>query len=460
MGSFAYVVFATAVSALGGLLFGYDTAVIAGAIGYLETHFELNPVHVGWAGASAIVGCIPGSLFAGFLSDRFGRKRVLLLSAVLYTVSAVWSAMPRTFAEFLVARFIGGVGIGVSSMVCPTYIAEIAPERRRGRLGALFQLGIVTGILGVFFVNMLIQRMGDEAWNLASGWRWMLGSETLPAALFFVLLFSVPESPRWLVQNGREAEARQILSRMAGADRAAEEIAAVKAVSGQAEGRFTEIFAPLWRRPLIVAVGLAAAAQFSGINAIMYYAPEVFKSAGVGAQAAFVSTVWVGLVNLLFTFVAIAFVDRMGRRPLLLLGAGIQVLCLAWVGWAFHAGGGGVRLLLGVLGYIAAFAMAMGPIPWIMISEIFPGRIRGRAVSVGAFAVWVSCYIVAQTFPVLKDAIGPAATFWIYAGCSLAGLLFVGRFVPETKGRTLEEIEASWRRTHPRESPTAGPPAA
>jgi len=440
------VLFAAGTAAFGGFLFGYDTAVISGAIGYLGRVFSLGPVELGWAGASAIIGCIPGSLGAGFLSDRYGRKNVLMLSAVLYAVSAVWSALPNSFGEFLVARFIGGLGIGVSSMVCPTYIAEIAPEQHRGRLGTMFQISIVLGILVVFFVNLMIQRMGDEAWNEALGWRWMLGSETAPALVFCLLLLAVPESPRWLLLAGREAKARELLRRMAGDTMAEREIASVRAVSGSEEGRFVELFEPSWRRPLFIAIGLALGAQFSGINAIMYYAPEVFKAAGATTDAAFLATVWVGVVNLTFTFVATLFVDRLGRRMLLLVGALGQVVSLAYVGRGFLAGDGGIGVLVGVLGYVAFFAIGMGPIPWIVISEIFPGRIRGRATSAGVLAIWVGCLIVAQTFPALVAGIGPAWTFWVYTACSLVSALFVYALVPETKGKTLEEIELSWKK--------------
>jgi len=443
--AFFYILFAVSVAALGGFLFGYDTAVISGAVGYLETYFKLTPMQTGWAGASAIIGCIPGAMVGGMLSDRFGRKRVLLLSAVLYFISALWSGLAGTFTTFIVARFIGGLGIGISSMICPTYIAELAPEKHRGRLGTLFQLGIVVGIFIVFFVNMLIQQAGTPQWNLNVGWRWMFGSECIPAVAFCLLLLFVPESPRWLLQTGREERARHILTRMVGAQQAGIEIKSIIKVSGMEEGRFRELFAPDCLHPLILAVVLAIVAQFSGINAIMYYAPEVFKLAGGSAHAAYRSSVWVGAINLVFTFVAIGLVDKAGRKPLLVFGSVVQVLSLGFVGWQFHVGNGGMSLLVGILAFVAAFSMAMGPIPWIIISEIFPGRIRGRAVSVGVFAIWVSCYIVAQTFPVLQKSIGAAFTFWIYAACSLAGLLFILLFLPETKGRTLEEIEASWR---------------
>jgi sugar porter (SP) family MFS transporter len=447
-GSIGFVLFATAVTAIGGFLFGYDTAVINGANTYLKTHFGLNSAQEGMAGASAILGCIPGAMLAGFLSDRFGRKKLLFVCALLYAVSGLLSAVPRTFTEFLVARFLSGLGIGASSMICPVYIAEISPEKWRGRLGSLFQLGIVTGIFLTLWVNKLIQGMGNDLWNTDAGWRWMLGMEVVPALVFIGLLFTVPESPRWLTTHGREAEASGILSRIGGREHASKEISAIREAMGQEEGRFSELFSASYFRPLLIAVVLMAGSQFCGINAIIYYSTKIFESAGALKNAAFTSTAWVGLVNLLFTFVAIAFVDRAGRRPLLLVGTSVQVIALVLVGWMFRAELGGWPLLLCVMGFIAAFAMSTGPIGWLLCSEIFPTKIRGRAMSVAAFTVWVCCYLVAQTFPMLNDskAVGPVLTFWIYAGVSFVTLLFVFFVIPETKGRTLEEIEKSWRK--------------
>jgi SP family arabinose:H+ symporter-like MFS transporter len=434
------------VAATGGFLFGYDTAVINGANQYLKAFFELTPAQEGIAGASAILGCIPGAMFAGFLSDRYGRRKVLFLCAILYAVSGLLSAVPRTFTEFLAARFISGLGIGASSMICPIYIAELAPAHKRGRLGSLFQLGIVAGIFLTLFINAWIQGQGDESWNMTQGWRWMLGAEVAPAMLLLGLLFFVPESPRWLIQAGREDEARGILAGVARPEKAEAEIVAVREVMAEEEGRFSELFQGRFLTPVIIAVGLMLSSQFSGINAIMYYSTKIFTTAGVGVKDAFMSSVIVGLVNVIFTFVAIAWVDRAGRRPLLLIGLAVQVVALATVGVMFQLGGGGKPLLAGILVFIGAFAMALGPIPWIICSEIFPTKLRGRAMSVATFTIWTSCYIVAQTFPMLNDsaAIGPAKTFWIYAAFSLAGFLFVLRRVPETKGRSLEEIERSW----------------
>jgi len=442
-----YLLFATGVTAIGGFLFGYDTAVINGANSYLRAHLHLTADQEGTAGASAILGCIPGAMCAGFLSDRFGRRKLLFLCALLYAVSGILSALPRTFEEFLAARFVSGIGIGASSMICPVYIAEIAPGKWRGRLGTLFQLGIVTGIFLTLFVNKVIHGCGDEAWNTATGWRWMLGMEVVPAAVFIGLLVAVPESPRWLAQKGREPEARHILDRIGGPEHAAAELAAIRDAAGREEGSFSELVTGPFRRPLLIAVALMAFSQFCGINAIMYYSSKIFESAGGGKDAAFTSSVWVGLINLVFTLVAIRFVDQAGRRPLLLAGTAVQTLALGVVGWLFHHGGGGPLLLLAVIVFIAAFAVSMGPIGWLLCSEIFPNRVRGRAMSVATFTVWAACYVVAKTFPMLNDSpsVGPALTFWIYALVSLGSFFFVLLCVPETKGRSLEQIEASWQ---------------
>jgi MFS transporter, SP family, arabinose:H+ symporter len=445
--AFAFVLFATGVTAIGGFLFGYDTAVINGANSYLKAHMNLTPTQEGLAGASAILGCIPGALGAGFLSDCFGRRSMLVWCALLFGVSAVLSAIPNTLGLFVTARFIGGLGIGMASNICPVYIAEIAPERWRGRLGTLFQLGIVTGIFLTLFVNKLIQGMGDEAWNIAMGWRWMLGMEVVPAIAFIALLFAVPESPRWLAQKGRKTEARSVLTKVDGPEHAEKELTAIREAARQEEGKFSELFHGPFRRPLVLACVLMACSQFCGINAIIYYSSKIFESAGGGKDAAFTSSVWVGLINFAFTFVAIGLVDKAGRKPLLLIGTAVQVIALGMVGWMFHTGQSGVGLLICVVGFIAAFAMSLGPISWLFCSEVFPNKVRGRAMAVAAFVVWLACYLVAQTFPMLNDnpAIGPAKTFWAYAAVSAFTFVFTLRFIPETKGRTLEEIEVSWK---------------
>ncbi len=440
-----YILLISLVAAFGGFLFGYDTAVVSGAIGFLQAHFGLSAELKGWAASSVLVGCMLGAMFGGPVGDRLGRKASLLLCAALFAVSSVASAMPATLAQFAWARFAGGLAIGAASILSPIYIAEVSPEKFRGRLVALYQLAIVVGILVVFFVNLQIQRLGDEAWNVDRGWRWMFGSLVLPSVVFGGLLAFVPESPRWLMKAGLEGRALEILDRIGGPENAAREVAEIRSALAQEAGRWSELFAA-YRRPLAIGALLAVFSQLSGINTVMYYAPEIFKAAGAARDAAFAQTVTVGAVNLLFTFVAIAFVDRAGRRPLLLIGTAVQAISLFMVGLLFGRGGPGWLLLGGILAFVAAFAMAMGPVSWIVNSEIFPNKFRGRAMAVSISLLWLSCFAVSQTFPMLLEALGPSRTFWVYGGLSLLSLVFVASFVPETKGRTLEEIEAGWRR--------------
>jgi MFS transporter, SP family, arabinose:H+ symporter len=448
-----FVIFCAFVTGFGGFLFGYDTAVINGANTFLQQHFGLDEARdsflIGLASASAIIGCIPGAMSAGFLSDRFGRRRILFLCAVLYAVSGLLSAIPQNMIQFVAARMLSGVAIGISSMICPVYIAEIAPPSWRGRLGALFQLGIVTGIFVTLFINAKIQSLGDLSWNAQSGWRWMLAAEALPAMVFLVMLIPIPESPKWLIAAGREEEARVPLRRIGGEGYAAAEIAAVREVLGQEEGSFSELFSPAYRLPLLIAVVVMIAGQFSGINVIIYYSTDIFKAATGNTDAAFQSSAWIGLVNLLFTFVAIGCVDRLGRKPLMLFGNAVQAVALFAVGYVYSVDSHSPLLLWFVILYIAAFAVAMGPIPWILCSEIFPAKLRGRAMSISTFAIWTANYLVVQSRPTLLNFLGSTVTFWLYAGCSAAAFLFVLWVIPETKGRSLEEIEKSWRKPAP-----------
>jgi SP family arabinose:H+ symporter-like MFS transporter len=441
-----YVLLISLVAAFGGFLFGYDTAVVSGAIGFLTAHFKLSAELTGWAASSLLVGCMAGAMLGGPLGDRFGRKPSLMACAALFALSSLASALPHSLAMFAWARFAGGVAIGAASMLSPLYIAEIAPEKIRGTLVALYQLAIVVGILVVFFVNLQIQRLGDEAWNAHTGWRWMFASLALPSVLFGAFMAIVPESPRWLMKMGRRDEARHILERIGGAETAAREITQIEAALQQEEGRWGELFTTGYRRALVIGIALAVFGQFSGINAIMYFAPEIFKSAGSGTDSAFRQTVIVGVFNLLFTFVAIWLVDKAGRRPLLIAGTAVQVVALTFVGAMLAGGRSGTPLLVGILGFVAAFAVAMGPIPWIVNSEIFPTKLRGRAMSIAILCLWFADWVVTQTFPMLREGIGPAKTFWVYAACSLLSTIFVIAWVPETKGRTLEEIERSWKR--------------
>lgn len=434
----------TAVAALGGLLFGYDTAVISGAIGFLKTKFDLTPAMQGWAASSAIIGCIFGAMGAGWASDRFGRKKALIWTAILFAVSAIGAAVPQNLTQFAIFRFIGGLGIGAASMVSPLYITELAPAAIRGRLVSYYQLAIVIGILVIFFVNTLIQGMGDEAWNVEYGWRYMMASGLVPAVLFLVALFFVPESPRWLTKEGRETDAMKIFTSINGEAKASEILQEVKATLQEEQGTLGELFTGRFRKAIFVGIVLCIFSQVQGINAIMYYAPEIFKAVGTGTNAAFQQTVIVGIVNVLFTFAAIGFVDKIGRKKLLLWGGAGMGLSLLLVGWAFRNGWTGYGLLIFILFYIACFAASYGPVTWVVISEIFPIKMRGVAMSVATFALWVAVYLVTQTFPILLESAGPATTFWVYCAMSLLAFLFVWSQVPETKEKTLEEIEREW----------------
>ncbi|WP_339208660.1 sugar porter family MFS transporter [Paenibacillus sp. FSL K6-3182] len=443
--SMKFVTLVSIVSALGGLLFGFDTAVVSGAVGFMEDRFDLSKLQVGWAVSSLIIGCIVGAAMSGILGDRFGRKKVLIAAATLFIISSIGSAVPDTFSAFIVARIIGGIGIGITSTLCPLYNAEIAPAKYRGRLVALNQLAIVTGIFLTYFVNLWISGSGDEAWGIASAWRWMFGVGAIPGLLFLILLFFVPESPRWLIKQRRAAAALPILLRIHGEELAKKEVIDIKHSFEQESGSIRQLFSPGLRIALIVGVGLAVLQQVTGINAVMYYAPEIFKATGAGTNASLIQTILVGFINLLFTLVALWLIDKVGRKALLLVGSASMTICLIVIGIAFQTGhAAGPLVLIFILLYVASFAISLGPVVWVIMSEIFPNRIRGKATAIAAMALWAADYLVSQSFPPMLSSAGPAATFWIYGGMALLAFLFTWRVVPETKGKSLEEIEALW----------------
>jgi MFS transporter, SP family, arabinose:H+ symporter len=436
----------TFVAAVGGLLFGYDTAVIAGAIGYMQIRFNLSPAMVGWVASCALIGCAVGAMLSGTLSDRFGRKKILFLSAILFAVSSAGIAIPGSLTWFVGFRIIGGLGIGIASMLAPMYITEIAPADKRGRLVSINQLGIVTGILLIYFVNAGIAGLHDEAWNVSTGWRWMFGSGIIPSLVFLILLISVPESPRWLAQRGQPSDAMAILTRINGPVLARAELAGIEAeLTTETAGSFSELINTRLKKAMLIGGMLAIFSQITGINAIMYYAPEIFKSTGDGSDSALLQTVLVGVVNLLFTFVAIKYVDQAGRKKLLMAGSAGMAICLAVVGLVFYLGmAKGYLVLVFILAYIACFALSLGPLTFVVIGEIFPTRVRGQAMSISIFLLWVSVFLVSQFFPVLLQSIGSANTFWFFMLMAIIAFVFVKRAVPETKGKTLEEIDQMW----------------
>jgi len=452
-GSTGYVMLVCLVAALGGLLFGYDTGVINGAIGPLVARFSLNATWKGWATGCALLGCALGAAGAGPLSDRFGRKKVLILAAVLFLISAVGTAVPRSIVTFILYRIIGGIGVGAASISSPMYIAEISPARIRGRMVSVNQFAIVMGFLVVYFVNYFIAMQGDETWNYQVGWRWMFGSESLPAVLLLVLLFFVPESPRWLAKQRRYDEALGILARVDGADYASRELAEIKEAISLETGSIRQLFHPRMRIVLVIGVVLAVLQQVTGINVFLYFGTEIFKQMGSRTNAALLQNIVVGAVNLSFTVVAIWTVDRLGRKPLMLIGAAGMGVSLFAMGAAAYVGRTEVWLLLFILGYIACFALSVGPVTWVILSEIFPTRIRGRAMAISTVCLWVANYIVSQTFPMMDENpwlvrhFHHALPFWVYAAFCVVLLAFMWRFVPETKGKTLEEIEKHWMGT-------------
>ena len=442
-----YVIIISVIAAIGGLLFGYDTAVIAGAIGSIQTIFDLSPALTGWAASSAIWGCMIGVIFAGFLSDKFGRKKVLILSAILFFISAVGSSIPNNLTQFVLARLIGGVGVGIASMLSPMYISEIAPAKIRGTLVTLYQLAIVLGINLVYYINLQIASSGDAQWNLDIGWRIMLGSEVIPALLFFILLFFIPESPRWLASKGKIDSAKAIIEKINGQNKSAELLNEIQDSFKEEKGSILVLFTSGLRMAIVVGMFLAFFSQITGINAIIYYAPEIFKNIGFGADSAMFQTVIIGTVNTIFTFVAIAFIDKYGRRTLLLWGISGMIICLGGVGLMFHFElSSGPWLLLFILGFIASFAMSLGPIPWVLISEIFPTKFRGVAMSISILMVWIGVVLITQLTPILLESVGGAFTFWIFMFNAIVLIIFTYIMIPETKGKTLEEIAKMWKK--------------
>lgn len=449
-----YVLTISSIGALGGLLFGYDWVVIGGAKPFFEKYFQLNTEElIGWANSCALLGCLAGSMVSGAISDRFGRKTGLLLSAFLFAVSSILTGWAPNFAAFVVWRILGGVAIGMASGISPMYIAEVSPAQWRGRLVALNQLTIVLGILAAQIVNWMIARDVPEdataemirlSWNGQYGWRWMFTAVAVPSVIFFFSALMVPESPRWLVSKGRLDAARRTLARIGGSVYGGNALAEIQASLAETAGnqpRWTEVFAPAYRRVLFIGVTLAVLQQFSGINVIFNYAEEIYRNAGYGVNDILFNIVITGAINLVFTLIAIATVDRLGRRPLMLLGLAGTGLVHTLLGFAYSAGLRGIFVLVLTLAAIGCYAMSLAPVVWVLISEIFPNRIRGAAVAAAVSALWIACFLLTFTFPPLIRALGPAGAFWLYGAVCFSGFVFIWVCVPETKNKTLEELE-------------------
>lgn len=442
------------VSAMGGLLFGYDWVVIGGAKPFYELYFGIadSPTMQGLAMSVALLGCLIGAMVAGMMADRYGRKPLLLISAFIFLSSAYATGAFSVFGWFLAARFLGGIGIGIASGLSPMYIAEVAPTSIRGKLVSLNQLTIVLGILGAQIANWLIAEPIPAdftpadicaSWNGQMGWRWMFWAMTVPAALFFVFSFILPESPRWLAFSGKREAALKVFTRMGGKEYAVTELAAIEAASAcqTQEGGFRQLLNPAMYKVLTIGVVMAILQQWCGINVIFNYAQEIFMAAGYGVSDVLMNIVVTGITNVIFTILAMFVVDRWGRKALTLIGSFGLAVIYAFMGAAYYFHITGVVLLIIVVMAIACYAMTLATVMWVIISEIFPNRIRGVAMSVCTFALWAACFILTYTFPMLNSGLGAAGTFWLYGLICLSGGIFVVFRLPETKGKSLEEIE-------------------
>ncbi len=439
-----FIYFICLVSAMGGLLFGYDWVVIGGAKIFYEQFFDIagNPGMQGLAMSIALAGCLIGALTAGMLADKLGRKPLLLLSALIFVLTAYGTGAFSNFHLFLLARFCGGIAIGIASGLSPMYIAEVAPTHIRGKLVSLNQLTIVIGILAAQIVNWLLLS-DDTAWNVAMAWRWMFWAAAFPALAFLVLAAFIPESPRWLAMTGQRERALETLARIGGNDYARNELNTLQTdmQRKQTQGGLALLFSKPYRRVLTLGIIVAMFQQWCGTNVIFNYAQEIFQSAGYDVDNTFINIVVTGIANLIFTFVAIYTVDRLGRRALMLLGAGGLAGIYLILGTCYYFEVSGIFMVVLVVAAIACYAMTLGPVTWVLLSEIFPNKVRGVAVATGTFALWVASFILTYTFPFLNKALGTAGTFWIYTAICAAGLVFFLFRMPETKGKSLEQLE-------------------
>lgn len=449
----SFIYFICIVSALGGLLFGYDWVVIGGAKPFYEVFFGItdSPEQQGWAMSIALLGCLIGAMVCGSLADRMGRKPLLILSAFIFLISAYGTGAFNAYIMFLIARFVGGIAIGIASGLSPMYIAEVSPGHIRGKLVSLNQLTIVLGILAAQVVNFLIAEPMPagttepalDSWNVLMGWRWMFWSEAFPAIAFLVLTFFIPESPRWMVGNGMREKAEKVLANIGGKEYARQELTAIAASESKSEDReglrmlFTKPFIPV----LILGIVVAVFQQWCGTNVIFNYAQEIFSNAGYDLGEMLFNIVLTGITNVVFTIVAIYTVDRLGRRKLMLIGASGLAIIYATLGTCYWLHITGFFMIILVVAAIACYAMTLGPITWVLLSEIFPNRIRAVAVATCTFALWVGSFTLTYTFPLLNASLGSYGTFWIYAAICTLGFIFFLRRCPETKGKSLEQLE-------------------
>jgi MFS transporter, SP family, arabinose:H+ symporter len=449
-----YIFSISLISALGGLLFGYDWVVIGGAKPFYEKYFQITdmPAMQGWLISCAVVGCIIGSILSGYLSDKYGRKRPLILTALVFIISAIGTGMAESISVFVIFRILGGVAIGLASNLSPIYIAEVSPESIRGKFVSLNQLTIVMGILMAQTMNWMIadpvpvdssHEMIFDSWNGQWGWRWMFWAEIAPAVLFFTLMLLVPESPRWLAKKRKYEASQGILKKIGGADFAEKTIREIRETlfGNDPKVSFRLLLAPELRKVLIIGIVLAILQQWCGINIIFNYAEEVFAAAGYSVSDILFNIIITGSVNLIFTFVAIYTVDKIGRKMLMLIGAGSLSMIYIILGISYYFQLTGWPMLVLITSAIACYAMTFGPVVWVILAEIFPNRVRGVAMSVGTLSLWIACFLLTYTFPLLNKLLDTSGTFLLYATICLAGFIFTYKNLPETKGKSLEELE-------------------
>jgi len=445
----------TIVATMGGLLFGFDMAVISGVLPFVKEQFSLSAAEEGWFVSSALVGAIGGVAFSGELSDRWGRKNLLFTSAILFLVSAIGTAGAPSFILLIIARMLGGIGVGVASIVAPLYISEIAPAAVRGRLVTFYQLAITLGILVAYLTNAGLLNISLASGGISRGgllgyliidqvWRSMFGLEALPAVLFLLGLLLVPESPRWLIQKGQVAEGIQILSKITSKADAEKDALNIQRTLKQETGSYKELFAPGVRKALLIGLLLPLFSQFSGVNAVIYYGPRILNDAGIDMSNALMGQVIFGVANFLFTLIAVWKVDKLGRRPLYLIGSAGAAISLFLTGYSFYSGGSNILLLVSIILFLACFAFSIGPLKFVIAAEIFPTKVRGRAMALSIMVMWIADTIVGQLMPIFLASFGAAATFWFFAAFCFIAFWVVYKLVPETKGKSLEEIQGMW----------------